>query len=406
MYCKKRQNHRQMLARDLGKLNASLKAVLAGSASEECGAAFQAEFGILRQLFMELHQQARRIEIETEDRYRQLQLSYIALEERYAQSYTFRFIQEQISRELNSDELLHKTIDVVMGVFGSRKSIVYMADEAKNALVAKAALGYKDRAGRRGYKEEIFFTEDNFYIRAYRERRAFTTMVGGGGETRGEKYQIIMVPLNARLNCLGLIVMEVDIARDIDAELLEFVESIAKEVSLSLENAYLYDKMRRMAIRDGLTDAYNRMYLMTYMTELFGAKPDNVSVIIFDLDHFKQINDKFGHLNGDLVLKATAEIAATAVTGGILARYGGEEFVIVLPDTGQEVAWQISETVRHMVEEHQYLTAEGSRMPVTLSAGLANFPRVASNYEELLQLADHALYQAKNSGRNRICVAG
>jgi diguanylate cyclase (GGDEF)-like protein len=406
MTFKKRLNHPQLLAQNLGKLNASLKAVMVGSAPMEDDAAVQVEFGILRQLFVELHQQTRRMEIEAEERYHQLQLSYISLEEKYAQSYTFRFIQEQISRELNSDELLHKTLDVVMGVFGSRKSIVYMTDEARNALVAKAALGYKDRAGRRGYKEEISLAEDNFYVRTYRERRAFTTMVGGGADVDGEKYQIIMVPLNARVNCLGLIVMEVDIARNIDAELLEFVESIAREVSLSLENAYLYDKMRRMAIRDGLTDVYNRMYLMTYMTELFGQKPQNVSVIIFDLDHFKQINDRFGHLNGDLVLKTTAQIAATVVTGGILARYGGEEFVIVLPDTGQEAALQIGETVRRAVEEYQYLTAEGSHMPVTLSAGLANFPRVASNCEELLQLADCALYQAKNRGRNRICVAG
>jgi diguanylate cyclase (GGDEF)-like protein len=395
----------QPLVRKLEKLNDSLKMVLSGNSVKTKSTVLQNELDVLQQLFVKLYHQMRASELEAEERYRKLQLSYIALEEKYAQSYTFRFIQEQISRELDSKELLHKTLDVVMGVFGSRKSIIYMMDESKNALVAKGALGFKDNCGLQGYKEEISYEEDNFYVRTCKEKRVFTTMVSSSDDTFMEQYQIMMVPLNARHNCLGLMVLEVDIGRRIDSELMEFAESIARELSLSLENAYLYDKMRNMAISDGLTGIYNRMYLMTYMTELFAKAPPTVSVIIFDLDHFKHVNDCFGHLNGDLVLKTTAKIALKAVKEGILARYGGEEFVVVLPDVTQDQAWQIGETVRSLVEDHCYLNEEGVRMSVTLSVGVANYPLVATSYDGILQLADQALYQAKADGRNRVCVA-
>jgi diguanylate cyclase (GGDEF)-like protein len=250
------------------------------------------------------------------------------------------------------------------------------------------------------------------YVRTCTEKRVFTTMVCSSDASLGGQYQIIMLPLNARHSCLGLLVLEVDIAWRMDSELLELAESIARELSLSLENAYLYDKMRKMAVTDGLTEVNNRMYLMTYMTELFAKTPALVSVIIFDLDHFKQINDRFGHISGDMVLKATAKIALDVLDlldvldRGLLARYGGEEFVIVLPDLGQDAALKIAETVRHQVEEYSFLTEnKGMRIPVTLSAGVAGYPLVASTYDEILQLADQALYQAKEGGRNRVCLA-
>jgi diguanylate cyclase (GGDEF)-like protein len=401
-----KQNDWQPLARNLEKMNNTLKTILVGETEEDKQTIIQNELDILQQLFIMLYRQARASEMEAEERYRKLQISYTSLEEKYALSYTFRSVQEQISRELDSNQLLHKTLDVVMGVFGSRKSIIYMMDESKNALVAKAFLGFKDLNGLQEYKKEIPFTEDSLYVRTCIEKRVFTTMVCADNAGFGEQYQIIMVPLNARHSCLGLLVLEVDIARRMEAELLEFAESIARELSLSLENAYLYDKMRKMAITDGLTEVYNRMYLMTYMTELFAKTPVSVTVIIFDLDHFKQINDRFGHIIGDMVLKTIAKIASNVLDGGFLARYGGEEFVIVLPDSDQDAAWQIAEIVRQKVEEHRFLTEDQRmRIPVTLSAGVAGYPLVASTYNEILQLADQALYQAKEDGRNRVCLA-
>jgi hypothetical protein len=150
-----KQNDWQSLAQNLEKLNNTLKTFLVGEDEDAKQAILQNELDILQQLFIKLYHQARVSEMEAEERYRKLQISYTSLEEKYAQSYTFRSIQEQISRELDSNQLLHKTLDVVMGVFGSRKSIIYMMDESKNSLVAKAFLGFKDQNGLQEYKEEI-----------------------------------------------------------------------------------------------------------------------------------------------------------------------------------------------------------------------------------------------------------
>jgi diguanylate cyclase (GGDEF)-like protein len=360
------------------------------------------ELSSLRNVVYEIYTKMKSEVLELEQKYQQLQLSYISLEEKYAQSYTFRFIQEQISRELNSNELLYKTLDVVMGVFGSRRSTIYMMDEVKNTLIAKAGLGLKSGDE---YREEIPFAEDNLYVKCCLENKVLASVISDPLK-QDEECQIMMVPLSARHNCLGLMVLELDRFRTVNEELIEFAGSIARELSMSLENAYLYDKMRNMAIRDGLTGTYNRMYLMDYMAELFAKNPKKVSIIILDLDHFKQVNDKFGHLIGDKVLKTTAKLVERNLPRGIIARYGGEEFVIVLPDTDQDDAFQIGDSIRRAVEEYEYLTDEGIRIPVTLSAGLANYPLISNTYEKMLQIADRALYEAKRNGRNRLCVAG
>ena len=163
--------------------------------------------------------------------------------------------------------------------------------------------------------------------------------------------------------------------------------------------------MRRMAIRDALTGVYNRLYLMNYMAEIFANNPKTVSVLIFDMDHFKQINDKFGHLSGDMVLRTAANLIQKMLPSGIIARYGGEEFVIVLPEVNEAEAFQFANSIRQIIGHHQFLVSDERSISVTLSVGVATYPLVSDNYEGLLQLADEALYEAKNSGRNKVCVA-
>jgi diguanylate cyclase (GGDEF)-like protein len=396
----KREKEDSVLLR-INELNHNFQVLIAGDSPGFELDERHDELSLLRNMVLENYIRMKSEMLELEEKYQHLQLSYISLEEKYAQSYTFRFIQEQISRELNSDELIYKTLDVVMGVFGSRRCIIYMMDEVKNSLIAKAGLGFKPGDP---YREEIPFTEDNLYVKTCLENKVLASVIRDPYE-RGEECQILMVPLSARHHCLGLMVLEIDRYRTVNEELIEFAGSIARELSMSLENAYLYDKMRNMAIRDGLTGTYNRIYLMDYMAELFAKNPKVVSVIILDLDHFKQVNDKFGHLVGDMVLKTTAKLVENKLPCGIIARYGGEEFVIVLPDTSQDEAFRVGDSVRRAVEEHEYLTDEGVHVPVTLSAGLSNYPLVSSTYEKMLQIADQALYEAKNNGRNRLCVA-
>ncbi len=163
------------------------------------------------------------------------------------------------------------------------------------------------------------------------------------------------------------------------------------------------------ALRDGLTGAYNKNFLLNHLnTELAFALRHGtpLSVIMFDVDHFKPVNDTYGHLAGDAILKRLAEISiSTLRTDDIFARYGGEEFTIVSRGTTQERAAIIAERLRQIINKTDFIF-DGQHIPITVSLGVAGLPDTpAQTTDDLIGAADAALYQAKNSGRNRVCAA-
>ncbi len=163
------------------------------------------------------------------------------------------------------------------------------------------------------------------------------------------------------------------------------------------------------ALRDGLTGAYNKNFLMNHLnTEMAFALRHTtpLSVIMFDVDKFKPVNDTYGHLAGDAILKRLSEIAiATLRSDDIFARYGGEEFTIVSRGTTIDAAAIIAERLRQIVENTDFIF-EGQHIPITISLGVASLPDIpASTSEELIDAADKALYRAKHGGRNQVCRA-
>jgi diguanylate cyclase (GGDEF)-like protein len=166
-------------------------------------------------------------------------------------------------------------------------------------------------------------------------------------------------------------------------------------------------KLERSAVCDPLTGLYNRRELMSHLDfTTAGAEryQTPLSLIMLDIDHFKDVNDSYGHQAGDEVLQTVARIMRDSVrSGDLLARYGGEEFTIVCPHTEGDGAIVIAERIRRAVMETP-VAARTGKIPVTLSAGIATYPRHGSA-EKLLKDADQALYEAKRSGRNRVCRA-
>jgi diguanylate cyclase (GGDEF)-like protein len=196
-------------------------------------------------------------------------------------------------------------------------------------------------------------------------------------------------------------------------------EQVRREVEqLRREHA----EAREQSIRDGLTDSYNRRYLdqrlVNLLDEAHAARRD-VAVALVDLDWFKQVNDTFGHLVGDAVLrKVVGLLTAELPADGFCARYGGEEFVLVFPGVGVLDAVELAECCRARVEHHPWSTISAG-LRITVSVGLAHDPatgaaRSAVDAEHQLLEADTLLYAAKQSGRNavayrgrdRVCLAG
>lgn len=175
----------------------------------------------------------------------------------------------------------------------------------------------------------------------------------------------------------------------------------------NIEHVY-HEKMRDLATIDNLTQVYNKKYITDFLNTEFGRCRTlklPLSLILFDIDHFKGINDKYGHLAGDDVLKKTCAILKDKVLRAedVFGRWGGEEFMLVLPETGLEKACEIAERLRLTVEKCAY-EYEKNRFSVTISLGVSEMTRATAAASDLLREADEALYKAKRLGRNQVCV--
>ncbi len=174
-----------------------------------------------------------------------------------------------------------------------------------------------------------------------------------------------------------------------------------------------YQQSMSLAITDGLTGLYNRHYLNTHLENTVRHSVQSskaLALLIMDMDHFKFVNDTYGHDAGDRVLKQLAEILLqSSRSADLVARYGGEEFVVLLPETDPSSAREVAERIRKAVESHAFvIDNEGNTIRRTISIGGATFPAAetaaAVTSAELLKIADIGLYQAKNGGRNQVVM--
>jgi len=181
--------------------------------------------------------------------------------------------------------------------------------------------------------------------------------------------------------------------------------TILKYLSGLDAEAKYHEEIYRMTIVDGLTQIHNKRYLFEALDkELIRARryDRQLSLLIFDIDYFKNINDQYGHLAGDHVLRELARIVQERIRRDeVFARYGGEEFVIVLPETPLAGGVALAENLRGRVETHPF-AFQGERIPVTISVGCAMLGEEKAA-ADLIQRADDKLYEAKRGGRNRVC---
>ncbi len=167
----------------------------------------------------------------------------------------------------------------------------------------------------------------------------------------------------------------------------------------------LLEILKTQASTDKLTELYNRSYLDPFLdNEIAAANKHNrkVSMIMVDMDHFKDINDTYGHTLGDHVLTIFAQVVLKCIRkSDIIARYGGDEFIVVLPSTDTETAQSIAERIRHEVSEAYIPPLDGIVISsISCSVGVSTYPTLCNSKNNLIRTSDHALYEAKHSGRN------
>ena len=283
--------------------------------------------------------------------------------------------------------------------------------------------GYLERVagwGQVAQEEKLFTVQDCWALR--RGQLHWTNGEGMGllcqhaTGTAESIFPYMCIPLVAHGETVGLLFLQRlhaggrGAARVITPESkLQLSTALGEEISLALANLKLRDTLRQQSLRDPLTGLYNRRFLEEYLVhERVRATRKNrpLSVIMLDIDHFKRVNDTFGHDAGDAVLRRMGLVLQGHVRGSDIAcRIGGEEFALLLPEASLVTAYQraerILDTVRHMQVKHRGQTLGA----ITVSLGVAAFPKHGDTPEALIRAADQALYQAKQGGRNKLASA-
>ncbi len=219
--------------------------------------------------------------------------------------------------------------------------------------------------------------------------------------------EIVVAPVLFKSVPLGIIILATTTSFDADA--MPLVEQFRADLGLAVNNALAHDRLERLAAVDPLTDAYNRRFGMARLGEEYSRAvraEAPLGLLMIDLDHFKAVNDVYGHLVGDRVLRAVARACRRVIReGDVLVRYGGEEFMVLLPGAGREDVVQIGERIRRAIAETS--VAEGEQqVGVTVSLGGTIYRDSGiTSPEQLVAQADAALYEAKAAGRDRLLVA-
>jgi two-component system cell cycle response regulator len=252
---------------------------------------------------------------------------------------------------------------------------------------------------------EAVKTKNHIFLSEYSE--------SGFQKTGREKYEtdvVCAVPLISGDRTIGVLnvndpSMEDYANSDFEGRIIR----VSRHLAVSMHNTLLYEKVKDLSMRDSMTGLYNfRHFLETLRLEIAKAEryEEPLSCIMLDIDNFKSVNDNHGHQVGDMVLKELARSVSLSVrSSDIPARYGGDEFIIVLPRTDKILAGKIAQRLMVLFsgKEIRVPTNKGS-VKVTLSIGIACFPQDTTNMDELMKLADDALYTAKREGKDRIVV--
>ncbi len=232
---------------------------------------------------------------------------------------------------------------------------------------------------------------------------------GMGIIKRKEKGQfVVAIPLICGERILGVIegIREGSGAHAFKKTDVALLDSLSAPIASALANAVRIAEAERLSQTDDLTKLHNARYLRQFLlNEIRRARRygSSVAALFLDLDDFKQINDEHGHLVGSHVLMEMAAVILSSIRDtDAVARYGGDEFVIVLPDTGTDLAGQVAERIRHRITRHNFNGGRRLQLSLTASFGVAAFPKHASSPQQLIACADTAMYEAKAANKN--CV--
>src|SRR5256712_1996196 len=313
-----------------------------------------------------------------------------------------------ISSSLELDSVLNNLVQVTCQAFTYEQGAILLADDRSGDLVVEATYGYS--TGTRGYRIPA-----GKGITGSVQRTGKPEVVADVrrdprdiGITERGVFEVAL-PLITERQVIGVFNLESTRRGAFGQRDLHILTALAGYATIAIENARLFEKTKRLAITDGLTELFNHRYLheaLERTLERCRRDEQPLAVIMLEIDSFKRYNDTYGHQRGDDVLRIVADVLRKGSgTSDIVARYGGDEFMIVLPNSSKDTASEIAERLRRAVEAYPFLLGESIVTSVTLSVGVAASPDDGDTVDGLVDAVDRAQYTAKRSCGNKVYVA-
>ncbi|MBT3192422.1 MAG: diguanylate cyclase [Verrucomicrobia bacterium] len=313
----------------------------------------------------------------------------------------FRAFTKMLSSNLDLKTLSENALKMFLEHSGATGGAVLY--ESEGELKVAASLGVRA-------PEELL--TNNHILAAVKSGESSTISIPEGILLEGvlasfTPKEVCILPANYKSVPLGIVVLGT--STSFSPEHLTRMELFRNGLGLALNNVFTHDSLKRLAALDPLTGAYNRRFGLGRLQEEFSRAvraSSPLGVMMLDLDHFKSVNDTYGHMVGDRVLKSVVGCVRSILReGDILLRYGGEEFMAIFPAASSADLRDMGERIRRRVEETSLLVGDQT-ISVTVSLGGASFPdNNFDSVEKLVELSDKALYRAKENGRNRTEVA-
>jgi len=329
---------------------------------------------------------------------------YSLEEQRRRQLQAINAIAQQTTAVLDLEVLLNRVCGLIQDAF--RVSHVSLFLREDHDLVLRAHHGTLTPRIQQGGRFPAN-TEPWASILASSTTATETDLASAPGTTKffAESASRMCIPLISFGQTLGILALDsalADAFRDGD---LQSLESVADICATAIQNAHYVERVKQLAYLDGLTGIFNRRFFeLRIMEEIERARRygTGMAVIMADIDQFKRLNDEFGHVLGDEVLRQVSSLFHQQLRKiDVVCRYGGEEFGILLTQTDSHHAMNVAEKLRKLVAGWQF---PGVPRTVTISAGTAAFPDHGTARDELVKAADSALYAAKQAGRNKVCL--
>jgi diguanylate cyclase (GGDEF)-like protein len=313
---------------------------------------------------------------------------------------------------LDLEELLGRILDAAQSAFpAAEEGILYLTVPGTSQLQLRAVFGYKDPR----IKKIINHTGFDFPARILTEKKPVLisdTEVDPGGVQNSPFRSAIAVPLIHGASIHGIIFLSASAPRVFSVNDLHLLETFAATTTAALQNALLHGEVQKLAITDSLTGFLNRRGFDDLSSREFEravrfGRP--LSAIMIDIDHFKDINDTYGHVIGDQALSLLARRLQEVLREvDVLGRYGGDEFIALLPETDPETAAAVAERIQSSFHIPLVIGKSGSQplsLMVSASFGVAGLNDEIKDIHTLIEKADSASYRAKQSGRNRVEIA-